>query len=147
MKFESKHKNFHSTKCIWICRLRNSSHFIRGRWVNVGIYCKDIWLHVFDMTDHTGQCIDSGRQCVNGNISHELYKLQCWWNYVATFSFVTVPGMLYWDNGAIPMSRVLLCSFVRRAVFLQRPSPSQNLIHALLECGMYLICFNHVTSV
>ena len=33
MKFWSKYKTFHSWKCIWKYRLRNSGHFDRGRWV------------------------------------------------------------------------------------------------------------------
>ena len=28
MKFESKHKRFHASKCSWKCRLRNGGHFI-----------------------------------------------------------------------------------------------------------------------
>ena len=30
MKFESKHKTFHSRKCIWKCYLRNGDHFVEG---------------------------------------------------------------------------------------------------------------------
>ena len=30
MKFQSKHKTFHSRKCIWKHRLRSGGHFIQG---------------------------------------------------------------------------------------------------------------------
>ena len=30
MKFKSKHKTFHSWKCIWKCRLWNGGHFVQG---------------------------------------------------------------------------------------------------------------------
>ena len=30
VKFNSKHKNLHSWKCTWKCRLRNDGHFIQG---------------------------------------------------------------------------------------------------------------------
>ena len=31
---KSIYKIFHSWKCLWKCRLRNSSHILRERWVN-----------------------------------------------------------------------------------------------------------------
>ena len=35
MKIESQFLHFHSRICVWKCCLRNGSHLVQGRWVNI----------------------------------------------------------------------------------------------------------------
>ena len=42
VKFESKYKTFHSWKCLWKYRLRNSGHFVRGMLSKQKLCCS--WL-------------------------------------------------------------------------------------------------------
>ena len=107
---------------------------------------------MFGMTDHGGQCVASGRQWVDGNVSHESFKLQCWWHCVFTFScncawyvvfrwcwcdtYVTWASVLVIFRIYVfimSTSCVLLCSVLCRVVsycILQGPSPI--LVHPTL---------------
>ena len=56
MKFESKYKTFHSSKCIWKCHLRNGGHFVQGEMCcsggnlhlpgPTGVWFKMSWCHI-----------------------------------------------------------------------------------------------------
>ena len=64
---------------------------------------------MFGMTDHGGQCVDSGRQWVNGSVHMSHLRFSA--GYIVYLHIhVTVPGMLHLGNvDVIPISRELQC--------------------------------------